>query len=82
MVFYIGFASGCCRVPLQAHLLPIAAAFEMDPVEKALRVGGEREVAKKSEEDAGTIAGMSLSRFIDMFYRKAVCSATRCRYSL
>jgi hypothetical protein len=29
----------------------------MDPVERALRVGGEREVAKKSEEEAGTIAG-------------------------
>lgn len=41
----------------QAALSPIAAAFQMDPVERALRVGGEREVAKKSEEDAGTIAG-------------------------
>jgi hypothetical protein len=42
---------------LQAQLSPIAAAFSMDPVERALRVGGEREVAKKSEEEAGTIAG-------------------------
>jgi hypothetical protein len=42
---------------LQARLSPIAAAFSMDPVERALRVGGEREVAKKSEEEAGTIAG-------------------------
>uniref|UniRef100_A0A383WPV4 Uncharacterized protein n=1 Tax=Tetradesmus obliquus TaxID=3088 RepID=A0A383WPV4_TETOB len=42
---------------IQARLSPIAAAFTMDPVERALRVGGEREVAKKSEEEAGTIAG-------------------------
>jgi hypothetical protein len=29
----------------------------MDSVERALRSGGEREAAKKTEEDAGTIAG-------------------------
>jgi hypothetical protein len=33
----------------------------MDPVERALRVGGEREAAKKSEEDAGTLAGEDFS---------------------
>jgi hypothetical protein len=46
-------------LPLQARLAPIAAAFSMDPVERALRVGGEREVAKKTEEEAGTIAGVN-----------------------
>jgi hypothetical protein len=30
----------------------------MDPVERALRMGGVREEAKKLEEDGGTIAGM------------------------
>jgi hypothetical protein len=44
-------------VLLQVSLAAIAAAFQMDPVEKAIRVGGERELAKKTEEDAGTIAG-------------------------
>ncbi len=47
-------------LPLQASLTPISAAFEMDPVERALRVGGEREAAKRTEEDAGTIAGVCI----------------------
>lgn len=38
-------------------IAPLALAFEMDAVERALRSGGEREAAKKTEEDAGTIAG-------------------------
>ncbi|KAF6261995.1 armadillo-type protein [Scenedesmus sp. NREL 46B-D3] len=51
---------GMYTADIQARLSPIAAAFRMDPVERALRVGGEREVAKKSEEEAGTIAGLNV----------------------
>lgn len=43
---------------VQAKLSPLQPAFRMDPVEKALRMGGVREEAKKLEEDGGTIAGM------------------------
>lgn len=44
---------------MQAALAPLGPAFGMDPVERALRTGGEasRDAAKKSEEDAGTLAG-------------------------
>ena len=42
---------------LAGPLAPLAPAFEMDAVERALRSGGEREAAKRAEEDAGTIAG-------------------------
>ena len=46
---------------MAAALAPLAPAFGMDPVERALRVGGEREAAKRSEEDAGTLAGTNIS---------------------
>jgi hypothetical protein len=42
---------------MQAKLSALQPAFQMDPVEKALRMGGVREEAKKLEEDGGTIAG-------------------------
>jgi len=42
---------------IQGPIAPLAPAFEMDAVERALRSGGEREAAKRTEEDAGTIAG-------------------------
>lgn len=41
----------------QAQLAALQPAFTMDPVEKALRMGGVREEAKKLEEDGGTLAG-------------------------
>jgi hypothetical protein len=43
---------------LQAQLAALQPAFRMDPVERALRMGGVREEAKKLEEDGGTIAGV------------------------
>jgi hypothetical protein len=47
---------------LLGPIAPLAPAFEMDAVERALRSGGERDAAKKSEEDAGTIAGAARAR--------------------
>lgn len=49
---------------LQAALSPLAPAFGMDAVERAIRMGGEREIAKKSEGDAGTIAGGCWEQYV------------------
>lgn len=42
-------------------LAPVAPALEMDPVERALRMGEDRKTAKKNEEDPGTLAGTNLA---------------------
>jgi hypothetical protein len=65
---------------IQGPIAPLAAAFEMDAVERALRSGGEREAAKRSEEDAGTIAGRSWRWFCSKINPLVSLAADDCKH--